>query len=270
MSANQQILVAAGLSIATGQQEYTTPGTYSWVCPAGVTKVSVVCIGGGGGVNTMSAAGAGLGYKNNIPVIPGNSYTVVVGRGGRQSYPATDSSFASSCYGRAPTPSGIEDIGGTYVGDGGGNGGAASNRLTAEFGGAGGAGGYAGAGGAGGNYGAAGSAGAGGGGGGGGGCYSSSTSIGSGAGGGTGIYGQGSSGAGGAAGTNNTDSGKRGVAGSGGTDGENGSGGYFTLGGNYGGGGHGNSSTKGGGGGAVRIIWPGDLRQFPSTRTANE
>ena len=30
-----------------GQQAYTTPGTYSWVAPTGVTKVSVVAIGGG-------------------------------------------------------------------------------------------------------------------------------------------------------------------------------------------------------------------------------
>ena len=30
-----------------GQQEYTTPGTYTWVAPAGVTKVSIVAIGGG-------------------------------------------------------------------------------------------------------------------------------------------------------------------------------------------------------------------------------
>jgi hypothetical protein len=27
---------------------YTTPGTYSWVAPTGVTSVSVVCVGGGG------------------------------------------------------------------------------------------------------------------------------------------------------------------------------------------------------------------------------
>ena len=33
---------------APGQQAYTTAGTYSWVAPAGVTSVSVVCVGGGG------------------------------------------------------------------------------------------------------------------------------------------------------------------------------------------------------------------------------
>ena len=39
--------------------------------------------GGGGGVG---GSGGGLGYKNNISVTPGNSYTVVVGTGGKNSY----------------------------------------------------------------------------------------------------------------------------------------------------------------------------------------
>ena len=76
-----------------GQSEYTTPGTYTWVCPAGVNDVHVVCIGGGGGgsarpswatdgVDFGSGGGGGLGYKNNISVTPGQSYTVVVGAGG--------------------------------------------------------------------------------------------------------------------------------------------------------------------------------------------
>ena len=68
----------------TGQQEYTTPGTYTWVCPPGVFEVSVVCIGGGGagsgaqtsppGGSTVSGGGGGgLGYKNNYTVTPGSS-----------------------------------------------------------------------------------------------------------------------------------------------------------------------------------------------------
>ena len=31
-----------------GEAIYTTPGTYSWTCPEGVTSISVVAIGGGG------------------------------------------------------------------------------------------------------------------------------------------------------------------------------------------------------------------------------
>ena len=75
----------------TGQLTYTIPGTYSFVCPPDVTSVSVVCIGGGGqsgnsrGSNSNGGGGGGLGYKNNIEVVPGNTYTVVVGDGGKAS-----------------------------------------------------------------------------------------------------------------------------------------------------------------------------------------
>ncbi len=31
----------------SGQQAYTTAGTFSWTAPAGVTSVCVVCVGGG-------------------------------------------------------------------------------------------------------------------------------------------------------------------------------------------------------------------------------
>jgi hypothetical protein len=38
------------VAIAAGQEAvYTTPGTYNWIAPTGVTSISVVCIGGGGG-----------------------------------------------------------------------------------------------------------------------------------------------------------------------------------------------------------------------------
>ncbi len=47
--------------IAPGQSEYTTPGTYSWVAPDGVTSVSVVAIGGGG------AGGADIEYRISSP-----------------------------------------------------------------------------------------------------------------------------------------------------------------------------------------------------------
>ena len=48
-----QILLATsgGASVVQGQQEYTSSGSYTWVCPAGVTSVSVVCVGGGGAGN---------------------------------------------------------------------------------------------------------------------------------------------------------------------------------------------------------------------------
>ena len=68
-----------------GQQEYTSPGSYAWTCPAGVNQISVVCIGGGGGGgsnNYEAGGGGGLGWKNNISVNPGQVYSIVVGNGG--------------------------------------------------------------------------------------------------------------------------------------------------------------------------------------------
>jgi hypothetical protein len=86
-----------------------------------------------------------------------------------------------------------------------------------------------------------------------------------GTGGGVGILGQGSNGAGGISNFCGTMTNGGGKAGSGGTDG-----GQFPS-GNAGpfGGGATNSGTKIGAGGAVRIIWPGTTRSFPSTNTGN-
>jgi hypothetical protein len=72
----------SSVSAPPGQTAYTTPGTYSWVAPAGVTSVSVVAVGGGGASEnppTTGGGGGGLRYRNNISVTPGASYTVVVG-----------------------------------------------------------------------------------------------------------------------------------------------------------------------------------------------
>jgi len=256
-----------------GQQAYTTAGTFSWVAPAGVTSVSVVCIGGGGGAvatggNDFQWGGGGaLAYANNITVVPGNSYTVVVGSVGSPSFSGNtnggDSSFNStSCKagGGATGPtSGFPAAGGVVIygtGGAGGAGGKVNSLGGGARGGGGGAGGYSGAGGAGGNQGASGASGAGGGAGGGGGFPPGTNAA---SGGGTGIFGEASSGTGGAPGVN-------GNPGSNGTIGAS-----LLVGGNYGGGGVG-SSFGTDGGGAVRIIWAGTsgiTRAFPSTNTGD-
>lgn len=248
-------VIGAGIGVVKqsliGQQAYTTSGTYTWIAPAGVTLVSVVAIGGGGAQSGNTplggAGGGGLGYKNNITVVPGNSYTVVVGAassafgaGGN----GEDSYFINATTVKGGGGASVK-TGGTYVGDGGGNGGSGNGGAANNYGGNGGAGGYSGTGGAGGSGTSAGTAGSGGGGGGGG---SNGSGFG-GRGGGVGIYGEGSNGAAGSA------NGGAGGAGSGGS------------GGAYGGGFNGSDVL---GSGAVRIIWPGDERQFPSTRTADE
>jgi len=266
---------------ATSQQAYTSSGTYSWVCPDGVLLVHVVCVGGGGGgyngsFSYSAGSGGGLGWKNNISVVPGTSYTVVVGVAGPDNSSGGNSYFISTgtvCgYGGGCATAGAStggpnanNYGGGHFGDGGGSGGNNSNH-----GGGGGAAGYTGNGGNGAN-----SPGTGAGGGATGGSYHSSF-LGSGAGGGVGILGQGSNGGanwcnaghpGGGDGTFSHGGGGRG--GSGGTYGMWGQSPYGSgqssnniAGGIYGGGGGGAgdgwpSSAGYGGVGAVRIIWNG-------------
>lgn len=242
-----------------GQQAYTTAGSYSWVAPTGVTRVSVVAIGGGG-----IRGGGGLGYKNNYTVIPGNSYALTVGTGTTGC--GNNSFFVSTAVLKGG--GGLSVCGGTYTGDGGGVGGA-----SLDYGG-GGAGGYAGTGGRGGGSGTSnGTAGAGGGGGGG---ASACDGLGyyAGSGGGVGILGQGGNGY---AGLRSGGYANAGGGGSGGANGT-GSGGFCCAapsGGLYGGAGalfcHPCDQKVGSGAnGAVRIIWPGCARSFPSTRTGNE
>lgn len=67
-----------------GEISFTTPGTYTWTAPAGVTSVSAVVVGAGGmgAQNTFGGGGGALAWKNNITVVPGTSYEIVVGAGG--------------------------------------------------------------------------------------------------------------------------------------------------------------------------------------------
>ena len=286
----QDGLAVVAITVPNFQTEFIEPGTYQWTAPADVTSVCVVCIGGGAGgdngYGTYSGGGGGLGYKNNISVTPGQSYTVVVGAGGSgagQSYSAVNGGAGGDSYfmnaNTVRGAGGTRGSGGSYTGDGGGTGGAGTTISGGSGGGGGGAGGYSGNGGAGSNSGN-GSAGSGGGGGGGAtGVYGSNYFGGSqgtraGAGGGTGIYGEGTSGVAGLnQGSDYPGTLRNGRGGSGGQDGQNG-----TLGGEFGGGGNGGFRVllgqvfgRGGGAGgpgAVRIIW-GTGRAFPSTNTAD-
>ena len=272
LSAASNSITAAVVTCAT----YTTPGTYSWVAPTGVTSVAVVAIGGGSFGqacgSTASGGGGGLGYKNNYAVTPGSSYSLRVG-----AVCGNDSFFVSTAvvkggrgY-RGATSCGANRGGGTYTGDGGGNGGCGVGSGTA---GGGGAGGYSGKGGNG-TSGSTGTAGAGGGGGGGAVGNACCAGRGGGGGGGTGLFGQGTNGAAGSAATS-----YRGLGGSGGT---NANPGYINGcgwqsgggGGSYGGGGGAgcnalNSTPGFGSDGAVRIVWcVGGVRGTPSFPSTN-
>ena len=252
-----------------------------------------------------AGGGGGLGYKNNISVTPGQSYNVVVGYGGTgaidgpqttaegQGGAGGDSYFISDTTVKGGGGTGDWGVGGNFVGDNqnvgnssnynGRNGGYGSQSI-----GAGGAGaaGYSGCG-AGDGRGVTSASGGGSGKGNVGGQSPSGDpyTYGPSGGGGTGIYGEGATGSNG---NNNTIGGLTGggVGGSGGEDGVDGktqgADGFPTAGspnrhgqdgGKYGGGGgyamYLNFSARGGdgAGGAVRIIWPGTIRQFPTTGT---
>ncbi len=276
-SSNSTIVLTSYLNLrgssggsATGQQNFLTPGSYTWTCPAGVTSVCAVCIGGGSpgsasGVNdpngnNVSGPGGGLGWKNNITVVPGTTYNLQVGdaTGGDPSGNSWFMNATTVMGGRGPFPGGN---GGTYVGDGGGNGGNGSGVW-----GGGGAGGYSGNGGNGG-LGSAGANGAGGGGGGGGAGHFPAAG-----GGGVGIYGEGANGAGGLGTNSGSVNGEGGQGGSGGAAGATGYDNGGGFGSNYGGGGGvGTDSTPGGaaGHGAVRLMW-GIGRSYPSTLTTDQ
>ena len=263
--------------MSRGESLYPIPGTYTWVCPAGVTSVSVVCVGGGGGALSFDSGGAAysggggsLGYANNISVTPGTSYSIVVGAGGFYNNGTQVNGGQSSAFGRiAPggktssSDAGVAPSGDVGTSRGGGAGGAGKAVSSSAVGG-GGAGGYSGAGGEGQREDITPGAGSGGGGGGG-------FGYAGGSGGGVGLLGQGTNGAAGTGGT-----GGRAGGGGGGSGGESGFGNYGASfqtqearGGVFGGGaGMRQASTNSwlaGAGGAVRIIWPGTTRTFPST-----
>lgn len=75
--------------VPKGMAVYDTTGSYTWVAPAGVTRVHVYLMGGGGGGggtadNSLGGGGGGgggltLGFAS---VTPGSSYTIVVGAAG--------------------------------------------------------------------------------------------------------------------------------------------------------------------------------------------
>ena len=91
-----------------GQEQYAIfTSSTTWTCPAGVTKVYALAVGGGGGGqntpygNTGGEGGAAYGYYT---VIPGTSYTITVGTAGTGNLSGdgtsgNTSSFASFCSG---------------------------------------------------------------------------------------------------------------------------------------------------------------------------
>lgn len=289
-------LIAGQGLVSDGAQAYTAAGSYSFTVPDNVNMISAVMIGGGGGSSdnfpdTVEAGAGGTLVYATFLVTAGETLTVVVGAGGTGGVYSTTITSPGG-HGESTTIS----RGGTLLfrapgGKGGANsasqdsvyidGDALSSDSNAggvgglgtenrEGNGGGGAGGYSGVGGSGGDWqqdeGADGS-----GGGGGGGVSGSfggflNTSSGQGGyGGGTALFGAGSNGeggdslgeAGGVGSSNSSVSGGttgygRGAPSRAGARYLNPDQGYSGLAGDH---------------GAVRLIWPGQSRQYPSTNT---
>ncbi|MBI5597336.1 MAG: hypothetical protein HY928_14680 [Elusimicrobia bacterium] len=67
--------------------DFSSPGTYVWIVPTGVTEVSAELWGGGGGGggdnSTGGGGGGGGGYVKGVAaVVPGSTLQIVVGAGG--------------------------------------------------------------------------------------------------------------------------------------------------------------------------------------------
>lgn len=225
-----------------GEAVWTTPGTYTFTVPDGITSVCAVVVGAGG-----------AGYDGTA--------------GGSSSFGSSVTATGGAVGGSNGTAGALGGQGGlAYGGDGGGHGGN-SGAGSYETGG-GGAGGYSGNGGTGGSSNSGGSTGGnansaatGSGGGGGGGGSSSGRG---GGGGGVGLFGRGADGVGGIGAkrnANTTSSGRDGGGGSGGEGNANAVGGN---GGRCGGGGGGDGARTGGGGGG--LTWKNNIAVTPGQK----
>lgn len=123
------VSVVAGIGLAEGHGTtvvaFTTAGSSTWLCPVGVTSVSVANTGGGGnggaGGTDLAAGGlftggggggGGENAQDTCTVTPGNSYNYTVGAAG-----------AASAFGP-------DDLAKTVTANHGGNGGAANSSGT--------------------------------------------------------------------------------------------------------------------------------------------
>lgn len=121
---------------------YGTAGSFSWICPAGVTSISVGCWGAGGGGgyggtgNRDGGGGGGGGaYTRNatVTVIPGNTYTITVGAngaGGTSVTPDGGTGGQSTAIFGSTTVTANGGIGGKKWVSGGGAGGAGGTAGT--------------------------------------------------------------------------------------------------------------------------------------------
>jgi hypothetical protein len=113
--------VTGGTGITVAQANaFTTPGTYSWTVPAGVSSIQVVATGGGGGGGAFAGGNGGV-VTATLSVSPSDVLAIQVGGGGAADMSTGGGGGASSV--NVGTANQI--IAGGGGGSGGGDGGAA-------------------------------------------------------------------------------------------------------------------------------------------------
>jgi hypothetical protein len=123
-------MLVVGIGSALGQAQsstFSTAGTTVWLCPAGVTSITVKCWGAGGGggrgYTTIGAANGGGGGgacpSTTISVAPGQVFTSTIGAGGTGGSSGTDNggtggttTFAWTSGGSNPLPANLTAGGG--------------------------------------------------------------------------------------------------------------------------------------------------------------
>ncbi len=124
---------SGGDPVANGSQTFTTPGTYSFTVPEGVTRIFYRMWGGGGGGGGSCAygtyvggggGGAGAYTSGFLNVVPNSVLSVVVGAGGAGGLPNTDTNQAHAIQGGKGSNSSIQ--GAPYQACGGGAGASSS------------------------------------------------------------------------------------------------------------------------------------------------
>lgn len=131
---NTNVAVSSG-----GFKEYTSPGTYTFTVPAGVTVLSITACGGGGGGGYYDydaghngggagGGGAAAAVGRKVTVTPGQALTITVGAGGAAGGGSTSDGKSTVIGTLLTLPGGkgapeYYGAGGNAGGDGGGHGG---------------------------------------------------------------------------------------------------------------------------------------------------
>lgn len=116
---------------------YSSAGTFYWICPPDITEISLSFMGGGGsgapGIEAGGYYGTGgspstLQHVSNIAVVPGTNYTIVVGDGGANASIGTSANKGGSTIAFGYTAEGGN--GGTQVAYGSAHGGGNATNTT--------------------------------------------------------------------------------------------------------------------------------------------